>query len=297
MRYVNFNPSHLDAEQISEAEKEEFRSWLNEADAATRKAVEDYEMNGTPSEEVEAIWRAHKKWLLRNIFDNKCAYCEKNLSDIPKEAEHWRPKRKISGPDARDHPGYFWLAYRWRNLLPACSMCNSYRGKKNQFPVSNGHIFRLMLSGAELDRLRCRTDAIPSTTEVGWWYLGAEDLDVLEEPLLLCPYVDEDPTLHLEFRPNGLIKPLTKKGEWSIKVFDLNREDLRTARAKAELDTENMLGQLLQFAANVGWSPHEGLNNAEAISSQYVNERAIYSAARLAALARAIAAQRAKLQD
>jgi hypothetical protein len=295
MRYVNFHPRHLDAENISDAEKEEFRSWLEEAKAATLKAVEDYEKNGTPSEEVEAIWRVHKQWLLRNKFDNKCAYCEKSLSDIPKDAEHWRPKRKMSGKGAGDHPGYFWLAYSWRNLLPSCSMCNSYGGKKNQFPVSNGYVFRLKLTDADLDQLRCRSDAIPSSTEVGWWYPGTEDLDALEGPLLLHPYVDEDPTLHLEFGENGWINARSKKGEWSIKVFDLNREDLRKARAKAELETDIMVGQLLLDGLNVGWSPEESLGNAEVVGAQYVNERAIYSAARRAALARYIARRKESL--
>ena len=235
MRHVSFDPGNLDAEEISEDEKREFRLWLAKAKAATRQAVEDYERDGKPAGEVEAVWREHKKWLLRNKFDNKCAYCEKSLSDIPREAEHWRPKRKMSGPRVGDHPGYFWLAYNWRNLLPACSMCNSYRGKKNQFPVAKGHVFRLKLTDAELDHLICRGDAIPSNAEIGLWYPGIQDLDSLEEPLLLNPYVDEDPTVDLEFGPNGLIRPLTKKGEWSVKVFDLNREDLRR-RSQSRID-------------------------------------------------------------
>jgi hypothetical protein len=292
MRYVRFHPNHLNAEGLSDAEKEEFRLWLKDAEAATRKAVEEYEMNETPSEETEAIWRAHKKWLLRNKFNNKCAYCEKNLADIPKDAEHWRPKRKITGPKAGAHPGYFWLAYSWRNLLPACSMCNSYEGKKNQFPVSNDYVFRRRLTDAELEQLICRSEAIPSSTEAGAWYLGAEDLDVLEHPLLLHPYVDEDPTVHLEFRPNGFVRPRTKKGEWSIKVFDLNREDLRTERTRAEQATDTMVGQVIEWAMRGGRSPQESLDEAETIVRRYTDERAPYSAAMMTALARAVERRR-----
>jgi hypothetical protein len=290
MRHVTFDPRNLDAEPIGEEEREEFRRWLARAADATRQAIEDYERNGMPSEEVQAIWREHKKWLLRNKFDNKCAYCEKSMSDIPREAEHWRPKRRMSGPKDKvgDHPGYFWLAYNWRNLFPACSMCNSYRGKKNQFPVAKGYVFRLKLADADLGQLICRSDTIPSIAKADCWYPGAQDLDALEEPLLLNPYVDEDPTVDLEFRPNGMIKPLTKKGEWSVKVFDLNREDLRMARANAEVQTHNMVSLLLQFGAEGGLSPAERFTKAETEARSFVTGRAPYSAAKRAALERSI---------
>jgi hypothetical protein len=38
-----------------------------------------------------------------------------------------------------------------------------------------------------------------------------------------------------------MMKPLPKKGEWSVQVFDLNREDLRKARGKADTETDNMV--------------------------------------------------------
>jgi hypothetical protein len=292
MRHVTFDPGNLDAEAISEDEKRKFPSWLAKAEDATRRAVEYYEREGKPAEEEAAIWLEHKKWLLRNKFDNKCAYCEKSLLDIPKDAEHWRPKRKMSGPDVRGHPGYFWLAYNWQNLLPACSMCNSYGGKNTQFPVAKSHIFRLKLTDAELDHLICRADAIPSNAEIGWWYPGVRDLDFLEEPLLLNPYVDEDPMVDLEFRPNGWIKPLSMKGEWSAKVFDLNRDDLRKARTKAEMKTENMVGLLFEYADEGGSSREV----AEETAARFVTEKASYSAARRAALDREIA-RRKELLD
>jgi hypothetical protein len=43
-----------------------------------------------------------------------------------------------------EHPGYYWLAYEWTNLLPSCYDCNSFRrhgtmkagpGKNERFPV------------------------------------------------------------------------------------------------------------------------------------------------------------------
>ena len=292
MRYLPFDPWNLDAEGLSDAEKAEFRSWRKRAKAAAEQAVKEYEDIGEPSEETQEIWRNHKKWLLRNKFNNKCAYCEKNLSDIPTDAEHWRPKRRITGVQTDEHPGYFWLAYSWRNLLPACSMCNFYDGKKNQFPTSNSHIFRRRLTEAERAQLIRPDEAIESTKEPGVWYLGAEDLDALEEPLLLHPYIDKDPTEHLEFGPDGTVKGLTPKGEQSILVFALDREDLATDRFSAEEDTETGLRFLMSFALRNGRSRQESLEEAAARVADNLDERSPFSAAKLAALARAVESQR-----
>jgi len=292
MRYIPFDPSNLDAEDLSDAEKAEFRSWLKRAKAAAKQAVKEYEDNGKPSEETQEIWRNHKRWLLRNKFNNKCAYCEKSMSDIPTDAEHWRPKRRITGVQAGEHPGYFWLAYSWRNLLPACSMCNSYDGKKNQFPITKRHVFRRRLTDAERAQLIRPDEAIPSTKEPGVWYLAAEDLDALEEPLLLHPYIDRDPTEHLEFGPDGAVRGLTMKGEQSILVFALDRENLVTDRFIAEEDTETGLKFLVSFALRNGRSRPESLAEAAAKVADDLDVRSPFSAAKLAALARAVESQR-----
>jgi hypothetical protein len=292
MRYVPFDPDDLDAEELSDAEKEELRSWLDRAHAAAKQAVKEYEEKGEPSEEAQEIWRNHKRWLLRNKFKNKCAYCEKSMSDIPTDADHWRPKRRITGVKTTDHPGYFWLAYSWRNLVPACSKCNSYEGKKNQFPITNNHVFRVRLTDAERDQLIRPSEAIPSEKEPGVWYLGAEDLDALEGPLLLHPYVDRDPTAHLEFGPDGAIKGLTKKGEKSVMAFALDREELRTDRFRAEQEMVTALNFFRGYLLSIGRGSQESLDEAKVRVAETVDERAPFSAARLAALAQAVAAQR-----
>ncbi len=63
---------------------------------------------------------------LRNIYSDKCAYCEKDISDDPQAIEHYRPKDK-----------YYWLAYSWDNLLLSCTRCNSK--KFNNFKVKNSN--------------------------------------------------------------------------------------------------------------------------------------------------------------
>jgi hypothetical protein len=95
---------------------------------------------------------------LRRLFHDKCAYCESDVGD-DMDVEHFRPKGGVTGD--RTHPGYWWLAHTWENLLPSCTPCNQSRrqhiasenlteaqllalrtvkpktayGKANQFPI------------------------------------------------------------------------------------------------------------------------------------------------------------------
>lgn len=65
------------------------------------------------------------KSVLKEIFYDKCAYCEQRISSSQfGDVEHFRPKSV-----------YWWLALTWENLLLACEVCNtSY--KSNNFPVN-----------------------------------------------------------------------------------------------------------------------------------------------------------------
>lgn len=60
---------------------------------------------------------------LRSLSGGKCAYCEtKIFASGAREVEHYRPKGRIRG--IAGHPGYWWLAHDWDNLLPTCRDCN-----------------------------------------------------------------------------------------------------------------------------------------------------------------------------
>jgi uncharacterized protein (TIGR02646 family) len=77
---------------------------------------------------------------LRIAQHGKCAFCESLVAHIsPGDIEHFRPKkgyRQDVDDDTLRTPGYFWLAYSWKNLLFACEECNR-RHKKNWFPLAN----------------------------------------------------------------------------------------------------------------------------------------------------------------
>src|SRR6266478_5588143 len=59
------------------------------------------------------IWSAYRS-LLAQLFHEKCAFCESPLLATGfGDFEHYRPKATVN-EDAK-HPGYFWLAYDWKN--------------------------------------------------------------------------------------------------------------------------------------------------------------------------------------
>ena len=87
------------------------------------------------------VWHAAKD-ALRLASHGKCWYCEsrQDRSDMP--VDHFRPKNRVL--EAPGHPGYWWLAFDWRNYRYSCTYCNSKRrdieggtegGKRDHFPV------------------------------------------------------------------------------------------------------------------------------------------------------------------
>ena len=76
------------------------------------------------------------KEALIKIQDYKCCFCESKIGHIsPGDIEHFRPKAGwVQNNEKLNKPGYYWLAYKWDNLLLSCESCNR-RNKKNYFPL------------------------------------------------------------------------------------------------------------------------------------------------------------------
>ncbi len=144
----------------------------------------------------------HKQWL-GTLFNNKCAYCEQHLPIAVMHIDNFRPVGGIVDVKSGDaYPlHYLWLKNSWDNLYLCCPECN--RHKRNKFPLSN-QVCEIFATG-----------------------------DVLynELPLLLDPC---DPRSnieeHLKFLPDGVIAPLSERGEVTINVLNLNRPNLVEAR-------------------------------------------------------------------
>lgn len=171
-------------------------------------------------------------------FRGKCAYCECRIYPSQYgDLDHYRPKGAVKDVATgkpvrieldgveRNHPGYYWLAYAWQNLLPTCELCNrpSLRrsggrrvGKHDFFPVEG---FRAVRPGDE-------------SREVA---------------LLLHPALDE-PSLHLGLDPTGVLYGKTEKGRTTIELLGLNDRDLpnerRDAYERAELLAQRLLVEL-----------------------------------------------------
>lgn len=181
-----------------------WRNWRKRCAAARRLQTPKTEIN-------DALYKECSD-LICAAFSNKCAYCEgRLLAQSQLNVEHFRPKggvrdlnnKKVWSRKGRLHPGYWWLAYEYRNLLPACSMCNCYSkkhgGKGERFPVGK---FRARVPGEERR----------------------------EKPLLLCPTKHSaEKFFELDFE-TGALSSSEQRGTVSISVFGLNREGLLAQR-------------------------------------------------------------------
>jgi hypothetical protein len=178
------------------------------------------------------------KLALEQLFHGKCAYCESFYAgQAPVDVEHYRPKGRILGED--DHPGYWWLAMAWANLLPSCIDCNRRRWQK--LPKSPSRMLELFLAPeieGGLAKLG-KQDLFP----ISGSRAGSKDADLdLEQALLLNPTLD-DAEAHLKYyfgetEPLSLIVPRTIRGKpsprglMSIHVYGLNRLGLVQERTR-----------------------------------------------------------------
>jgi hypothetical protein len=181
----------------------------------------------------QQIWKDLKDWLRENVFHGKCAYCETLIeAGFYGDAEHYRPKGEVRVADqviqvnGRPHPGYYWLAYHWKNLIPSCQACNSGRGKGSQFPIALGktHV-------SSHDPVDHRDDP--------------DELDTAEDPLLLHPYRDE-PSKSLAFGLKGIITALDDRGQATIDLCDLKRDKLEKWR---QIHQESAWSDYMQYVA------------------------------------------------
>lgn len=158
---------------------------------------------------------------LMGLYNDKCAYCE--TKEFDPQIEHYRPKNKVTG--ARKHPGYFWLAFEWSNLVSTCFDCNKIgKGKGNRFPLLGGEANRLSTpplsqNGSGLDVNELRPDH-PQLSK--------------ERPYLLHPEFDI-PEICFAFDNEGLMSGIDAegRGKETIKICNLNRKNLRYRRQKA----------------------------------------------------------------
>ena len=161
---------------------------------------------------------------LWELFHGKCAYCESpvGLRGMEHSVEQFRPKGGVVRPDGILLPDYYWwLAGDWENLYLVCRVCNQRSagsGKGDRFPLEDES-----------------TRAAPLAS---WEHLAEE------KPLLLDPCRD-DPAEHLVFLAEGIVVSGTTRGQATIEILGLNRQQLIADRAERAIAVRLSLSALL----------------------------------------------------
>ena len=197
------------------------------------------------------------KEALKQAQHGKCCFCEAKITHISYgDVEHFRPKagfRQEPGQTLQT-PGYYWLAYEWRNLLLSCQLCNQCH-KKNLFPLLPGSV-----------RARCHRDDLRK-----------------ERPAFINP-AEEDPARHISFRQE-IPYPLTRRGRATIDALGLDRDALNEER-RAVLEYLRNVHLIARLSAPFpeGVS-QEDVDDARACLQRAVNDSAAYAAMARAAVA------------
>lgn len=188
-----------------------------------------------------AVYRADQvKERLNALFAGKCAYCETFYGACsPMDVEHYRPKGAVR--EAPAHPGYWWLASHWENLLPSCPDCNRERSHVQIDSVVD--VMQLTADALAATSLSGKKDSFP--LRAGTPRAADEHTDVSsEQPLLLNP-CEDDPSVHLRFvwqahPPCSLVAPQrgSLRGGASIAAYGLNRLGLVQARTALLMQLE-----------------------------------------------------------
>ena len=225
MRFIDQDEIEVDLPDDWAKKVQAAWSYVNEKVAEAEQAINDTAgENGWDEDELQqridvAKSKARKAaisskglWsdlseILAEQSKGKCWYCETNEIRSDNPIDHFRPKGNVAECD--DHPGYWWLAFDWKNFRYACTYCNSRRvevetagGKQDHFPVF-----------------------VPPD-----WNKSAADLNV-ERPVLLDPVEDGDCKL-LTFNDNGEACSVVEdeaseeyiKAKMSIELYHLNHK-------------------------------------------------------------------------
>lgn len=223
----------FDPEKLTGQDKEWWDHWSGKAQRKTNEYLANRSA-GIPCDLDGAIWSELKAWLIETVFHGKCAYCEAKVSAVSfGDAEHYRPKGNVTVVEGEKrnqvrlgsgapHAGYYWLAYDWQNLVPACTRCNN--AKSDQFEVDADYV----------------GEPAPDTLS----------LNRVERPRLIYPY-DDDPSEFLRFGKAGVVTAIdgNVRGTATIRMLALNRRELMEERwreqSRALQALKSEVGQLL----------------------------------------------------
>jgi uncharacterized protein (TIGR02646 family) len=232
-------------------------SWEQVAQAATTAAESE---QGDHKADDSVYADDQLRATLETLFQDKCAFCEYALGE-EWDVEHYRPKGRVA--ESANHPGYYWLAYEWTNLLPCCKHCNQRRRDK---PITDD--LRTLPAAGKADQFPLRDEGQRAHSHT--------DNLAAEEPLLLNPCVDR-PEEHLAYTATGEVLSVSKsdRGDATIKICNLNRRRQKRFRCHV---LERLFRRLaeLQALRQVGM-PAEIAALTQAISHNYLAGDCFYA--------------------
>lgn len=204
--------------------------------------------------EFKAYRNPDVKLRLEELFRGKCAYCETSYAaNSPVDVEHFRPK----GAPAEDpsHPGYWWLAMEWTNLLPSCIDCN--RRREQLIMDDSASLSALWQSSHEARRRATELAGKGRSFPVAGTRARPEDRSLEGEGHLLLDPSRDDPSEHLDFKVVGrgaisLAVPVggagpSRRGAVTIQAFGLNRLALVQERTRVIRRLEFLHDLLLEL--------------------------------------------------
>ena len=188
----------------------------------------------------------------------KCCYCEGRIGAHDYgDVEHYRPKAAVRQDKISEklYPGYYWLAYCWKNLYFSCRKCN--QNKSIFFPLVDPE-----------KQARSHHDNIAK-----------------EETLLLDPSGVDNPRNHIKF-VGPRIKGASEIGQKTIEIIGLDRTELLEDRLerlnliKANIDIVNLADHFLNSPPENHWNGKlvEYYNGARKFLDNAVKPAAKYSA-------------------
>lgn len=176
--------------------------------ADLEKAKAEVSAEQDPKRREEFIEHHQRMWTrlrpyLSELSYNKCWYIECLNPGTDDDVDHFRPKAEIS--EEPGHPGYYWLAFDWRNFRLSCHRAN--RPRRN--PLTNetgGKAAHFPLVGTSIRAF------------------SPNDNLRLEFPGLLDPTDPMDPRF-VSFTPNGeaALSPDYHGSEQAEKRFEYSR--------------------------------------------------------------------------
>lgn len=242
------------------------------------EAMEYLEEHGEPP--PPTFFKAYKndnvKQALTNLFHGKCAYCESKVSGSSQtDIEHYRPKGGVEGQPG--HPGYWWLAMRWENLVLSCMHCNQHR---RQLLLDKD------MSEEEIEQAIVKNDLQTSgkknafPTEDGYFATDHTVRVADEKPLLIDPTItNPEPLIDWAEREDFALAVAVNdnlRAQTTIDVLGLNRQWLCEQRMTLLSELILMMDNLHDWANEIDNASTDGEARLALKAAQEVVERVEY---------------------